>query len=536
MKKICLLLALVFVFTLGAFAGCGGPEKEGPKESQMLTNLKEKTILTNQEKVITEPTFDLNRDVSVRSDMFSFGLLFADGMMMQANAVVCIWGECTEDGGIAVEVGDTVCYGNVTDGKFAVWLNPVPYGNYTVNIYTASGRTYFDDVAFGEVFLMSGQSNMGMTVNECLDPKSQTDVCIYQDIIDTYEDDDLRYLKVWPSFGDEPIEELNGKDGQAWQPANFRTIGEMSACAFFFAKRMYELYEVPVGFVQSCMGGTYTVPWLPPETYDDADHYYEGDAENNKFSCRYNTMIHPLRNFVFRGVVWYQGEGQNVGYYQNMNLLIESWRKNFGQDLKFNIVELPRFIANSYQEWFEVREQQARLAEDENVSYSVNTDCGIFERDIENGYYNNGILGEDGIHAPDKEPVGSRAADAFAAKFYDAVGTFTPPAIESASVTDGGVLLTYNVGESKLVLKNRNVGFEVSADGTTYSYAEPEIVSDNQVLLKTPLLGIRFVRYAYTYSCTEVFGGDGRPDEIKNLVCLYNEAGYPADQFLLEIK
>lgn len=538
MKKICLFLSMLFLFSmLAIFAACGDDTENNTEKNQMLDNLKKQTILTNQEKVKTEPTFTLNKDVPMNLDMFKFGLLFSDGMVIQANAVTCIWGECTENGGIAVEIGDKIFYGTVENERFEVWISPIDYGYYTINIYSSTGRTYLDDVAFGEVYLMSGQSNMGMTVSECLDPQKSEDnkECIYQDIIDTYENDELRYVKVWPTFGDDLVDDLDKGAGQSWVPANRRTIGDMSACAFFFAQRMYDLYKIPVGFVQSCMGGTYTVPWLPPETFEEADLTYAGSAENNKFSCRYNTMIHPLRKFVFRGVVWYQGEGQNIGYQKNMEILIKSWRKNFGQDLKFHIVELPRYIAGSFQEWFEVRTQQANLADDKNVSYNVNIDCGIFARDEENGYYNPGILGPDGIHTPDKQPVGQRAADAFASKFYAAEGVFTSPVLKAVSLQDNGVLLEYDT-KSKLVLKNKNVGFEVSKDGKNYSYAEPSVIGDNKVLLTTNLQEVKFVRYAYTYSCAEVFGGNGKPDEIQNLVCLYNEEGYPADQFIWEIK
>jgi sialate O-acetylesterase len=92
-------------------------------------------------------------------------------------------------------------------------------------------------------------------------------------------------------------------------------------------------------------------------------------------------MIHPLRNYTFRGVIWYQGEGQHVAYEDNMTRLIQGWRRDFNDpELKFLIVELPRFdyeLAYTQESWFSVRKQQQALTKIENVAYSVSIDLGI---------------------------------------------------------------------------------------------------------------------------------------------------------------
>lgn len=519
------------------------PEEE---ESEIMKNLKAQAILKNQEKVVTEPTFEIDRTVPDKASAFRLPIQFNDFMLMQANAVVSIFGEYDNDGGIAVEIVDDeskgertyTFYGEVKDGAFEIYISPMPYGNdYTVTLYTPTGKLSFEDCAFGELYLMSGQSNMGMTMSQCLDPTMpEPSELIYENYVSGYNNEYIHTMQIWPSMGDNEVDSLNGSGGRAWSFATSRTVADMSAFGFFFCKRMFELYRIPVGMVQSSMGGTSTCCWIPAQEYERADDHYAGTGESNKPSARYNTMIHPLRKTVFRGVCWYQGEGQDVKYFENTSLLIEGWRRAFDQDLAFHIVELPRYIAGNYEIWDSVREQQRRLSEElENVSFSVNVDRGIFAKDVTKGHYNPGILGDDGIHCPDKEPVGERAAEAFAKKFYLAPGTLTSPELRSAEVTADGVLLAYDVGESSLVLKNKMCGFEVSADGNTWTYATPSAVGTDKVLLKADVENIRYVRYACSYRCVEVFGGDGTPDEIENLVCLYNKEGYPADQFLIEL-
>lgn len=547
MKKTSVILAcLVAAVGVTGLAACGGSTTGGEKteDTAIVKALKENKITEHAEKIVKEPTFTLDRSVPNRGDLFSFGYLFGEGMLLQGNAPVLVYGEYTKpNAGIAVEVvkegqtGGDVSYGTTdADGKFEVWISPVEYGGpYTVNVYTPECRTYFSDVLFGEVYLMSGQSNMGMTMNECLDPYERENVCIYEEEIENSENDEIRFLKLWPTYGDNLIDELTGKAGQPWVSVNSRTTGDMSACAYFFLKEMHALYDIPVGCIISCMGGTYTVPWIPPEEVKNADMTYAGNAENNKPSCRYNTMIHPLRKATVRGVCWYQGEGQNVKYYENMQLLINGWRRVFDRDLKFTIVELPRYIYGSHSDWDEVRDQQKKLAALDGVTYSVNIDRGIFGRDESRGIYNNGILGVDGIHCPDKELVGKRSADSFAKAFYGAPGVLTSPVLTKAERTQGGMLLTFDTQGSPLVLREKLCGFEVSANNVAYRYAEPALEGENQVRL-TFTGDAKYVRYGYTYSCPSVFGGDGAPDKIENLVCVYNQAGYPLDQFLYRLE
>ena len=99
-------------------AGNLTPPTATPEDAAIVKALKENKITEHAEKIVKVPTFELDRNVS---------------------KIIC--GEYTKpNAGVAVEE-----YG----------------GPYTLNVYTGECRTYFSDVLFGEVYLMSGQSNMG---------------------------------------------------------------------------------------------------------------------------------------------------------------------------------------------------------------------------------------------------------------------------------------------------------------------------------------------------------------------------------------
>ena len=97
-----------------------------------------------------------------------------------------------------------------------------------------------------------------------------------------------------------------------------------------------------------------------------------------------NGMVHPLRDYEFSGVAWYQGES-NVGrwgeYSGLLGAMMKDWRKLFADDgLPFYIVELADFLAPDdpgRAAWAGLRKQQAMAAEaDGNAVLIKNSDTG----------------------------------------------------------------------------------------------------------------------------------------------------------------
>lgn len=98
----------------------------------------------------------------------------------------------------------------------------------------------------------------------------------------------------------------------------------------------------------------------------------------------YNGMLSPLKNYVFKGAVWYQGES-NVERWQEyaslLNAMMKDWRKLFHQEeLPFYIIELADFLAPDdpgRKAWAELRSQQAEAAQkDGHATLIKNSDTG----------------------------------------------------------------------------------------------------------------------------------------------------------------
>jgi sialate O-acetylesterase len=176
----------------------------------------------------------------------------------------------------------------------------------------------------------------------------------------------------------------------------------------------------------------------------------------------YNGMIAPLGPFGLRGVVWYQGETNAdapAGYQAILAGLMSSWRAQLGAELPFVVVQLPGFgptpTVPVESGWSEVREAQRRAVDlDRHAALAVTIDLG--ERDD--------------IHPVNKRDVGVRIARAMRHVAYGETIAPTGPAVRSASLEPGRVVVSFRGVEGRLVTysSSQATGFELcgAAPGT----------------------------------------------------------------------
>ena len=534
MRLAALLLATVMAFTMigcvriddpgnivdpGTDPGENTPDAEA-KNGMMITLKDEKNI----EKVITKapfktPSFGQNQGV------FKISAVISDTMVLQANTCARLFGEYCPLGGEAPDkrqiglelLNDKT--GNKeyfyatpdTDGSFDIWMSPHDYGGpYTITLFDKEGHSVaFKDVLFGEVWILAGQSNMGWALGQCY--KDTINSNLYEDLIQATHNNEVRWMGPWPVSSEEPAEYLSSV--RPWTPAEPEYVYNWSAIGFFFAIRLNELYNVPVGVISTAVGGIAIDQWRA------AGIWYRG-------------MVNPVKKFSSRGVVWYQGEGDFNKYGKRLEELIEEWRVEFeNPDLFWCASEIAR--DQREEAYYKCREEVKSLyGKVDKYTYAVTIDTGMFpEWCAEGDIYN--INGE---HPYDKLKVGERLADMAAKDCYGAEGLWSCPYIKTAELNEeeNKVILTFdNIGEG-LVLEG-SFGFEVRHPKTRrYLNATPELISSDTVVLTWEDDFVpSHVRYGYK---------NNRGDDIttaKASVCLYNtkdgEAAYPAEQFTVEI-
>ncbi len=189
--------------------------------------------------------------------------LIADGMVLQRGSRVTLWGTANEPVTVTFLKQQ---YRAVPDavGCWEVVLNDLPPGGpHTLAINDIT----LHDVYIGDVFLCSGQSNMQVPMRRVKhmypEEMQSPNPHIHQFAVPQ------RYDFHAPQ---------SGLEGGCWTSSAPDSVADFSAVGYFYAKRLYERYHVPVGLILSAIGGTPIHAWMSrealggfPELLQDAD-------------------------------------------------------------------------------------------------------------------------------------------------------------------------------------------------------------------------------------------------------------------------
>ncbi|HSH08808.1 MAG TPA: sialate O-acetylesterase, partial [Oceanipulchritudo sp.] len=371
--------------------------------------------------------------------------LFGDHMVLQRDRPLLFWG--LADAGEMVTVsmaGNTVQVAADSEGQWKAQLPALPAGGpHTLSI-KGDNELVFQDVLVGEVWIASGQSNMGMTVGGALNADLAR--------ITARRNPEIRMLRVRNLGSQEPQSEIKGQ----WTIASAGTVDKFSAVGYAFAETLHAALGIPVGVIENAWGGSNAETWVDrsviaadPElksiheewlgieaTYDfDAlMAAYPGQiaeweaavAEAKSAGLKppqkprqplnrmvgqhrpgnlWNARVLPIAPVVMRGVIWYQGEGnahsvERAHQYQHLfTTLIDQWRGLWGKEFPFYWVQLADFnkeaVFGETETWPVVRESQTNtLHSRPHTGQAVIIDLGE---------------GKD-IHPRHKEEVGRRLA------------------------------------------------------------------------------------------------------------------------------
>lgn len=180
--------------------------------------------------------------------------LISDGMVLQRDKRVKIWGEAAPDSFITL----TFCnqqFTAATDehGKWEILFPKMQHGGpYDMVIECGMQKKIIHDVLIGEVWVLGGQSNMQLPVARTLD--------LFEEEVKNTDYPEIRKFSVPEVFDFHgPHEELSGG---SWICANPQSIYEFSAVGFFFAKKLYDQYKIPIGLIHTAIGGTHAEAWI----------------------------------------------------------------------------------------------------------------------------------------------------------------------------------------------------------------------------------------------------------------------------------
>lgn len=183
--------------------------------------------------------------------------LFSDGMVLQRGKENKIWGYTIANQKITGTFGEENFTGEADrTGYFEISLPSLNAGGPYVLTIVAEDKKTIQNVMVGDVFLLGGQSNMELPIRRVME--------LYRDEIEQTACPFIRMFEVPKEyiFGTDREEIEKGK----WIGAEKEELQEFSAAGFFFAKQLQEKYHVPIGLLQTAVGGTPIKAWCSRET------------------------------------------------------------------------------------------------------------------------------------------------------------------------------------------------------------------------------------------------------------------------------
>jgi sialate O-acetylesterase len=214
--------------------------------------------------------------------------------------------------------------------------------------------TKLNDILIGDVWFAAGQSNMNMTLQPSLPWHKGT--LNWEAEAEAADYPQVRFITAPRETNfkpDGPSEFIEQADWRICSPA---TAPQLSAAAYFFARKLHQELNIPIGLIVSAHGGAAAQAFVAKEVleadpflkekYLDAYDPAAKEGSDPQFmpSGLYNGMIFPFRRASLKGFIWYQGESnmeKDDSYVKLSKAMVEGWRTDFQQpDLPFYYVQL----------------------------------------------------------------------------------------------------------------------------------------------------------------------------------------------------
>ena len=410
--------------------------------------------------------------------MLKLANLFSQGMVLQREKPVKVWGEADARAEVTVLVQGVSAKGTADErGTWMVTLPPLHASTAeTMTVKTDAETVTVENVAVGEVWVAGGQSNMEFPLRfeKHRDEELNT------------RNPNLRFFDVPKQFYPQQMQDFGYDQVGFWREADEDNLPYFSAVGYYFQKELAASLSVPVGIIGCNWGGTQSCAWMKKETvrrvgpgwienWDkatagmDMDQFWadqrvnpqnnqgnpgtdpfnafimpatptveelmgffkammaaagipdESSGENvaesiaayqtgveakNMPGVLFENMVLKTAPYTVRGVLWYQGESDDVEglqalYGDMLEGLIGDWRAAWQEpELPFFEVQLPGFkqwsIMVTNLDYATIRRGQEKAAKClKNVYMTSISDVGE----------------EMDIHPKDKRTVGHRLAD-----------------------------------------------------------------------------------------------------------------------------
>ena len=221
--------------------------------------------------------------------------LFQSGMVLQRGKAIPVWGKA--DAGESVRIlfnKKQYTTSADTNGKWRIDLPKMKAGGpYQLSV----NDLVIDNVMIGDVWLLSGQSNIDVHI-ERVYPQ-------YVQEVDNYENPQIRLFRVQNETATHGVKDDIRPTSINWKPLNKQNAWPFSAIGYFLGKRMFEKTGVAQGVIVNSWGGTPIEAWISMDSlmtdypmlvkrvaFFQNDNYVRAQMQaNGEASRRWNELL-----------------------------------------------------------------------------------------------------------------------------------------------------------------------------------------------------------------------------------------------------
>ena len=189
--------------------------------------------------------------------------LFQSGVVMQRGKPIPVWGWADKGEQVTITFQKKT-YTTTADDQ-GCWRIDLPKqkagGPYTLEVKSdgvKSEKLTIDNILIGDVWLLSGQSNIDVTI-ERVYPQ-------YVNEIDQFNNDQIRLFRVQNETSTHGVKDDIRATNINWKPLTKQNAWLFSAVGSFLGKRMFEKNKVPQGIIVNSWGGTPIEAWISKDS------------------------------------------------------------------------------------------------------------------------------------------------------------------------------------------------------------------------------------------------------------------------------
>ncbi|MBD3421832.1 MAG: hypothetical protein GF398_17090 [Chitinivibrionales bacterium] len=446
--------------------------------------------------------------------------IFGNGMVLQRNAPVAVWGAATGETTVTVNINGQSKSTSITDNAWKVMLDPMPAGGPYEMTISGSNSITISDILIGDVWLGGGQSNMVISLVEYTDSTSLD--------IQTADYPHIRLRQIGfgrydgRSPGTESYNMLKNGDWVACSPTS---VQRFSAVMFYMGRELYTSTNVPQGLVVEAVVGSSAQSWMPPLlesdpyakawldyrqdildsviSHPDQNHpdYNDPSSENPPNGGRNWNKIEKLLPYTYSGIFWWQGEAEERArrywqYFRIYPALISGWRRYAdGADIPFFALSEPNGGG-----WENAPIGCAAPEQDSVHSESLMYEAFLMATQMKNVGVVSCLGLSGGTHPDDKDKRGIRAADWVRANIYHENVTYNGPLYEGYSVEGDKVRIFFQEQTNRglrTIGGGELQGFSIAGGDGVFELAQAEIQDDEVVVWSTIISEPKHVRYGW---------------------------------------